>query len=194
MDQWTSRIVDELEESARLKHGLKDLAGSILALAQDMHATLQAGGKIVFCGNGGSAADSQHLAAELVGMFLKDRAPLPALAFTTNTSVLTAVSNDWSYDEVFARQVRALVAKTDMVIGISAGGNSPNVNRAIEEARKIGARTAALIGKGGGKLAGLVDRAIVVPSNKTPRIQEAHITIGHIVCGFVEEWFVNGGM
>lgn len=185
-------IVKELDESIRVKQDLKSMVGEILGLAEDMYSCLKKNGKVFLCGNGGSAADSQHIAAELVGMFLKDRRALPGIALTVNPSVVTAVSNDWSFDDVFARQVQALMAKDDLLICISAGGNSPNVLRAIEEAKRIGARTAALLGKGGGRSATMVDRAIVVPSSMTPRIQEAHITIGHIVCGLVEEWFVSG--
>ena len=185
-------VVKQLDESAKVKQDLRSMAGEILGLAEDMYACLNRKGKIFLCGNGGSAADSQHIAAELVGMFLQDRRALPGIALTVNSSVVTAVSNDWSFDDVFARQVQALMSKDDLLICLSAGGNSPNVLRAVEEAKKIGARTAALLGKGGGRTATMVDRALVVPSNMTPRIQEAHITIGHIVCSLVEEWFVNG--
>ena len=184
-------VVKELDESAKLKQELKAMAPEILGLAQDIYACLKRTGKVFLCGNGGSAADAQHIAAELVGMFLRDRKALPGIALTVNPSVVTAVSNDWSFDEVFARQVQALMSKDDLLICLSAGGNSPNVLRAVEEAKKIGAHTAALLGKGGGRTATLVGRALVVPSNMTPRIQEAHITIGHIVCGLVEDWFVN---
>lgn len=186
-------VEKELDESAKIKQDLRSMSAEIVGLAEDMYACLKKEGKIFLCGNGGSAADSQHIAAELVGMFLQDRRALPGIALTVNPSVVTAVSNDWSFDDVFARQVQALMSKNDLLICISAGGNSPNVLRAIEEAKKIGARTAALLGKGGGRAATMVDRALVVPSSKTPRIQEAHITIGHIVCGLVEEWFVEGG-
>lgn len=185
-------VVKQLDESAKVKQDLRSMAGAIVGLAEDMYNCLKKNGKVFFCGNGGSAADSQHIAAELVGMFLKDRRALPGIALTVNPSVVTAVSNDWSFDDVFARQVQALMSKDDLLVCISAGGNSPNVVRAVEEAQKIGARTAALLGKGGGRTATMVDRALVVPSNMTPRIQEAHITIGHIACGLVEEWFVDG--
>lgn len=185
-------VVKQLDESSKLKQDLKRLSTEILGLAEDMYTCLKQNGKVFLCGNGGSAADSQHIAAELVGMFLRDRKALPGIALTVNPSVVTAVSNDWSFDDVFARQVQALMSKDDLLICLSAGGNSPNVLRAVEEAKKIGAHTVALLGKGGGRAATLVDRALVVPSNITPRIQEAHITIGHIVCGLVEDWFVNG--
>jgi D-sedoheptulose 7-phosphate isomerase len=185
-------VMKQLDESAKVKQDLKSMAGEIVGLAEDMYACLKKNGKVFLCGNGGSAADSQHIAAELVGKFLQDRRALAGIALTVNPSVVTAVSNDWSFDDVFARQVQALMSKDDLLICISASGNSPNVLRAVEEAKKIGARTAALLGKGGGRTATVVDRALVVPSNVTPRIQEAHITIGHIVCGLIEEWFVSG--
>jgi len=185
-------VAKQLDESAKVKQDLKNMAGEIVGLAEDMYTCLTRNGKVFLCGNGGSAADSQHIAAELVGMFLQDRRALAGIALTVNPSVVTAVSNDWSFDDVFARQVQALMSKDDLLICISAGGNSPNILRALEEARKIGARTAALLGKGGGRAATIVDRALVVQSSMTPRIQEAHITIGHIACGLVEEWFVKG--
>jgi D-sedoheptulose 7-phosphate isomerase len=185
-------VMKQLDESAKVKQDLRTMAGEIVGLAEEMYTCLRKNGKILFCGNGGSAADSQHLAAELVGRFLQERRALPGIALTVNPSVVTAVSNDWSFDDVFARQVQALMSKDDLLICISASGNSANLLCAVEEAKKIGARTAALLGKGGGRAARVVDRALVVPSNTTPRIQEAHITIGHIVCGLVEEWFVNG--
>jgi D-sedoheptulose 7-phosphate isomerase len=190
--QGIEKINEDLDASARLKSDLKALAPQILGFAEEMHTCLLNGGKVVLCGNGGAAADAQHIAAELVGMFLHDRRALAGITLTTNPSVVTAVSNDWSFEEVFARQVQALVGPRDLLIGISAGGNSPNVLRAVEEAQKIGARTACLVGKGGGTLAKIVDCPIVVPSNLTPRIQEAHITIGHIACGLVESWVVSG--
>ncbi len=192
MANLTALVDQQLEESAQTKLSLRSMSSEIVGLAEDMYTCLARGGKVFFCGNGGSAADSQHIAAELVGMFLQDRKALPGIALTVNPSVVTAVSNDWSYEDVFARQVQALMSAKDLLICISAGGNSPNVVRAIEEAKKIGARTAALLGKGGGKSAKMVDRALVVSSSMTPRIQEAHITIGHIACALVEQWVVQG--
>lgn len=185
------RVIAELEESIAVKERLKDYAETLLSIANDAFETLKNGGKIVFFGNGGSAADAQHLAAEFVGKLQTDRKGMPAIAFTTNTSILTAVSNDWSFEEIFARQVEALVNEGDLVIGISTGGNSKNVIRGIEEAHKKGAKTVGLIGKGGGMLAKLAQKSIVVPSNNTQRIQEAHITIGHILCGIIEDRFVG---
>jgi D-sedoheptulose 7-phosphate isomerase len=188
---YAALVEQQLEESAQIKRELFSMSGEIVGLAEDMYSCLKNGGRVFFCGNGGAAGDSQHLAAELVGMFMKDRRALAGIALTVNPSVVTAVSNDWSFDYVFARQVEALMTKNDLLICISAGGNSPNLIMAIEAAKKIGARTVAFLGKGGGKSATMVDRALVVPSNLTPRIQEAHITIGHIACFLVEEWIVK---
>ena len=183
----------ELEASCETKAKLAHQLDEILQIAQAMVEALKAGGKLVFCGNGGSAADAQHLAAEFVGQFHRVRPGLPAMALTVNPSVLTALSNDFSFEEVFARQVEALVTPKDVVIGLSTGGNSPNVVRGIEEARRRGARTVGLLGKGGGRLAGMVDLPLVVPSDNTQRIQEAHITVGHILCTLVEEGLYGEG-
>lgn len=138
-------------------------------------------------GNGGSAADAQHIAAEWCGRLSRERGPLPAIALTANTSDLTALANDYGYEEVFARLVRAHADAGDVVIAISTSGNSPNVLRGVEEARMIGARTVAWSGKGGGKLAAMVDCPLVVPSADTQRIQEAHITLGHIIAELVDD-------
>lgn len=142
---------------------------------------------IFFMGNGGSAADSQHLAAEFVGRFQKDRKGYPAVALTTDTSILTSIGNDYGFNKVFKRQIEALVKNGDVVVGISTSGNSSNVIEGILEAKKIGAYTVGLLGKDGGKLKELCDLSIVVPSDVTARIQEMHILIGHIVCEMVEE-------
>lgn len=142
---------------------------------------------IFFCGNGGSAADAQHIAAELVGRFKKERNGLPALALTTDTSILTAVSNDYGFEQVFSRQVQALVRKNDVVVGISTSGNSPNVVRAMEVAKELGAITVGMTGRNGGRLNDICDVCIKVPSDVTARIQEAHILIGHVVCQYLDE-------
>ena len=184
-------VLKELDESAKVKKDLKRKAGEIVGLAEEMYRCLKKGGKIFLCGNGGSATDAQHIAGELVGKFLHDRKALPGIALTVNPSIVTAVSNDSSFDDVFARQVQALMTKDDLLICISTSGNSTNIRRAVQQAKTIGARTAALLGKGGGETAKMVNRALIVPSDSTPRIQEAHVTIGHIVCGLVEEWVVN---
>lgn len=149
--------------------------------------TLKVGGKILFCGNGGSAADSQHLAAELTGRFVNDRRPLAAIALATDSSALTCIGNDYAFEEVFARQVIGLGRKEDLLIGISTSGNSSNIIRAIEEASKQGVHTVGLLGRDGGKLRSLCNHSIVVPSQVTARIQECHILIGHTICGLIEQ-------
>jgi D-sedoheptulose 7-phosphate isomerase len=148
------------------------------------------GNKVLVMGNGGSAADAQHLAAELVGRFLHDRPSLPAIALTTDTSILTAVGNDYGYDAVFSRQVEGLAKVGDVAVGISTSGNSRNVLTAMEQAKALGCRTVSLGGGDGGALAGLTDHALVVPSRSTPRIQEGHILIIHTLCDLVEQSFL----
>lgn len=138
-------------------------------------------------GNGGSAADSQHIAAELVNRLGEDRPPITAISLTTDTSILTSVANDYSFDELFERQLRALGRRGDTALAISTSGNSPNVLRAVEAARQLGISTIGLTGKDGGKLAGLVDIPLIVESDSTQRIQETHITIGHIICELIEQ-------
>ena len=164
-----------------------EVMGVIEAMAERCKAALASGNKILFCGNGGSAADSQHLAAELVGRFQKERRSLASIALTTDTSILTAVGNDYGYDEVFARQVDGLGRSGDILIGISTSGNSKNVVKAVESARNIGMHTFAFTGEGGGKMAELCDLTFAVPSKVTARIQEMHILAGHILCELVEE-------
>ncbi|UCG35615.1 MAG: D-sedoheptulose 7-phosphate isomerase [Candidatus Omnitrophota bacterium] len=149
--------------------------------------TLQNKGKIILMGNGGRAADAQHLAAEFVGRFKMDRAALPALALSINTSILTAVGNDYGFDEVFARQISALANPEDIVVGISTSGNSKNVIKAIKKAKEKGIKTVGFLGKDGGELKKLVDVALVIASADTPRIQEMHILSGHIICEIVEK-------
>jgi D-sedoheptulose 7-phosphate isomerase len=152
----------------------------------------KSGGKVILLGNGGSAADAQHIAAELVGKFALKRRAFPAIALTTNSSILTAVANDYGYGNIFSRQVEALSGDNDVVIAISTSGGSVNVIKAIKAARLIGARTVGLTGGDGGILASVVDVALIVPSNCTPRIQEAHTLIGHIICELVEKELVSG--
>jgi D-sedoheptulose 7-phosphate isomerase len=158
----------------------------ITEVADLMVKSLKGGGKVLFCGNGGSAADAQHLAAELSGRFYYDRPPLPAEALHVNTSYLTAVANDYGYDEVYARMVRGLGKPGDILIGLSTSGNSPNVLRAFEAARENGMTVIAFTGTTGGAMASLTDVLLNVPSGDTPRIQEVHIMIGHILCEMVE--------
>jgi D-sedoheptulose 7-phosphate isomerase len=147
---------------------------------------LRAGGKILLCGNGGSAADAQHWAGELVSRFYYDRPGLPAIALTTDTSILTAIGNDYGYERVFARQVEALGRKGDVLYGISTSGNSPNVVAALEAARAQGLVTIGFTGQGGGKMLALCDICIRIPSDSTPRIQEGHEVLGHAICGMIE--------
>ncbi|SAK84405.1 phosphoheptose isomerase [Caballeronia calidae] len=175
-----------LDEHAALISKLASLNDEIWAAIDIIATSMGSGGKLMLCGNGGSAADSQHLAAEFTGRFIKDRRPLPALALSTDTSALTCISNDYSYDDVFSRQVAGLGRKGDCLIGISTSGNSANVLRAVESAKDMGIRTIGLLGRDGGKLAKLCDMSIIVPSSVTARIQEAHILIGHTICGAVE--------
>ena len=151
-----------------------------------VHA-LRAGGKVLIFGNGGSAADAQHLAAEFVNRFLYDRPALPAIALTTDSSVLTSISNDYEYDKIFSRQLEALGKEGDVAIGISTSGNSPNVLLGIQKAAEMGLTTVALSGGDGGKLKTAAEICLIVPSKETPRIQEVHITIGHAICELIEE-------
>lgn len=176
-----------LEEHLDVFGRLPALSAVIQQAAGLMAASLSQGGKLMFCGNGGSAADSQHLAAELTGRFVKDRRPLAALALSTDTSALTCIGNDYSFDEVFSRQVTGLGRKGDCLLGISTSGHSRNVLRAAEAARAAGIHVIGLLGRDGGALRGLCDVAIVVPSATTARIQEAHIFIGHSLCALLEE-------
>jgi len=192
-DKMSQQIAKRLNESARLKEEIaRKSAGKIQAIAELIIGAYRNGGKVVLFGNGGSAADAQHIAAELVGKFLLERKAFPAIALTTNSSILTAIANDYSYDEVFSRQVEALVTDKYVVIGISTSGNSQNVVDAIALAKKKGAKTVGLTGDDGGKLAKIAGLTLIVPSDSTPRIQEAHITIGHIICEIVEGELAEG--
>jgi len=178
-----------LDESVKVKREILDdpsLLDKIKETALLIIEAYGSGKKLVLFGNGGSAADAQHIAAELVNKLKLERSALAALAFTTDTSILTSVANDYDYSRVFARQVEALVQEGDVVIGISTSGSSLNVLKGIEAAKEKGARTIGFTGKGGGELVQIADLAIEVPSSDTPRIQEAHITILHIICFLVE--------
>jgi D-sedoheptulose 7-phosphate isomerase len=155
--------------------------------ARTIIESIRAGGKLLLFGNGGSAADAQHIAAEFVNRYLFDHAPLPAIALTTDTSVITSISNDSSFVHIFSRQIAAFGKRGDVAIGISTSGNSPNVIEGIKQARQLNITTIGLLGNDGGQIAPLVDNALIVPSNMTPRIQEVHIMIGHILCEVVEE-------
>lgn len=182
-----SLFIDNIDEHISVSRSLYHINDAVTQAGHIVGQSLRAGGKILFCGNGGSAADSQHLAAELTGRFIKDRRPLAALALSTDTSALTCIGNDYSFDEVFARQVQGLGRTGDVLVGISTSGNSRNVIRAVEEARAAGMQVVGLLGRDGGALRELCDVAIVVPSQVTARIQESHILIGHTLCGLIEE-------
>ena len=163
------------------------IAEPFARLLEAAASSVRNGGKVVFFGNGGSAADAQHLATELGVRYIPDRDPIAAIALTTDTSSLTAIGNDFGFDELFARQVQALVNKGDVVIGLSTSGNSENVVRGLSKARDLGAFTSAMTGNGGGRLADQTDALIAVPSTDTARIQEMHILVGHSFCGALEQ-------
>ncbi|MBI4460363.1 MAG: D-sedoheptulose 7-phosphate isomerase [Acidobacteria bacterium] len=183
-----TRVEEELAESCRVKQSFSpELKGQIVQLAERIAAALASGGTIYWFGNGGSAADAQHLAAELVGRLRRSREAFASVALTTNASILTAVANDISYEEVFARQVEALVRPSDVLIGISTSGNSDNVIRALQAGRDKNAFTVGWTGNSGGRLAEAAELCLRIPSQDTQRIQEAHITVGHILCGIVED-------
>jgi D-sedoheptulose 7-phosphate isomerase len=183
-------VRDRIQRSIEVKQALLSDAGFDEMVAQaalQIVKALRAGGKVIFFGNGGSAADAQHLAAEFTGRYLKERSALPALALHANTSALTAIGNDYGFDLVFARQMEALGKEGDVAVGISTSGNSPNVLRALEVAKAKLIYTVALTGVSGGKMKQLADCAICIPSAETPRIQECHILTGHIICEITEE-------
>jgi D-sedoheptulose 7-phosphate isomerase len=178
----------QLADSARVKQALaQDHLDPIVDMAGHIITCIQRGGKVLFCGNGGSAADAQHLAAELVGRFGRDNPPLAAIALTTDTSILTCLSNDYGFEEVFARQVAAHGRRGDVLVGISTSGRSENVLRAVKRARQLGLTTIVMVAADGGPLAEAADLALKVPSANSQRIQEAHITIGHIVLDLLEQ-------
>lgn len=190
-------LINEKATSALLESSLREHLEAIQSLLDSklpeieqagllICETLRAGNKVLLCGNGGSAADAQHIAAELVGRYEQERRSFPAISLTTDTSALTALSNDYGYEEVFARQVRGLAVAGDVLIAISTSGRSPNVIKAAEKAKALGCKVIGLSGCSGEPLASLCDMAIVVPSERTSRVQEAHITIGHLWCEMVD--------
>lgn len=184
------RIIDAVRGSIEVKQRIladRDLLERVQAVASGIIGAFRKDKKVLLCGNGGSAADAQHLAAEFSGRFYIDRAPLFAEALHVNTSYLTAVANDYSYDEIYARLVEAKGREGDVLIALSTSGNSKNIIRAIERANGLGMITVGMTGDSGGKMKGLCNVLLNVPSNSTPRIQEAHILIGHIICQAVEE-------
>jgi D-sedoheptulose 7-phosphate isomerase len=177
------RFKESAEVKARfLKENLSKLLEAIKLISQ----TFEAGNKIFFFGNGGSAADAQHIAAEFVNRYIMDRPPLPAISLATDTSILTSISNDMAFDETFSRQLKALGKDGDVAVGISTSGNSPNVLKAFEVAKELGMKTVALTGNDGGALVKIADISLVVSSSSTPRIQETHILVGHLLCEMVE--------
>jgi len=185
-----SIILDEFSKHIEVSSKtMEAISGLIEITANICINSLKNGNKILLIGNGGSAADAQHIAAELVGRFKKERKAMPALALTVDTSSLTALGNDYGFDTIFERQVEALANKNDAVIGISTSGNSENIIRAVNKANSIGAFTIGFLGNDGGKLKDAVNLPIIIPSNDTARIQEVHITIGHIICEIIEEDF-----
>jgi D-sedoheptulose 7-phosphate isomerase len=180
-------IPKRFKESTEVKNRfLKENLPKLLEVIKVISQTFEAGNKLLLFGNGGSAADAQHLAAEFVNRYIIDRPPLPAIALTTDTSILTSISNDLAFNEVFAKQIRALGKEGDVAVGLSTSGNSSSVIRAFEVAKEMGIKTVALTGNDGGVLVKLADIALIVSSTSTPRIQEAHILIGHILCEMVE--------
>jgi D-sedoheptulose 7-phosphate isomerase len=175
-----------ISDHVQVVQAMRQQAGVLEAIASQIAGVLRGGGKLLLCGNGGSAADAQHVAAEFVGRYRKNRIPLPAIALTTDTSILTAVGNDFDFADVFARQVEALARPGDLVVGISTSGKSPNVLKAVEAARAKGAATLAFTRAGGEPLVSLADLAFAAPSADTPRVQEAHLLAWHIVCDLLE--------
>ena len=172
---------------------LESRAQVISAIAEKLIAVLSGGNKVIFCGNGGSAADAQHLSAELMGRYKFDRPPMPAMSLTTDTSALTAIGNDYGFESVFARQLRGIGRRGDVLVGISTSGNSANVVAAFKQAGQMGISTVAFTGAGGGAMREIADIALAVPSSATNNIQEMHIACGHIICGIVEKHFFGGG-
>lgn len=189
---FTAAIEAEFIESIYVKQQvIEGHLSTINDIANLLIESLRAGNKILFFGNGGSAADSQHIAGELVGKFRRVRKAMPAIALTTDTSILTSIGNDFGYDYVFARQIEGLGQPGDVAIGISTSGNSPNVLRALQAARDIGMATVGFTGESGGQMQDYVDICFHAPSDSTPRIQEVHITAGHIICEMVEKTFAG---
>ena len=180
-------VINSFRESAEIKLAFVELyAEQILEVGRIIAQALKDGNKLLLFGNGGSAADAQHIAAEIVGRFKKEREALPAIALTTDTSILTAVGNDYGFERVFERQISALCMPGDVVIGITTSGNSPNVVRGLAKAHDLGATTVAFTGRDGGKVVEVAHYSFVVPSYDTARIQECHITLGHVLCEIID--------
>ncbi len=180
-------VINSFRESAEVKLAFVEIYGErILEVGQIMAEALKSGNKIILFGNGGSAADAQHIVAEIVGRFRKERRPLPAIALTTDTSILTALGNDYGFEHIFERQIEALCMPGDIAIGISTSGESPNVIMGLIKAHHLGATTVAFTGRKGGKVVDIAHYSFVVPSYDTPRIQECHITLGHVLCEIID--------
>ncbi len=188
-------ILKSISDSIAVKQKVledTELVQSIRGIADECIAAYRAGNRVLLAGNGGSAADAQHIAAEFVGRYAFDRPALSSIAFTTDTSMLTAIGNDYGYDQIFRRQLEANGREGDVFIGISTSGNSPNVIAALERSRELGIVSVGLTGQGGGKMRSVCDYCIRIPSESTPRIQECHILVGHIICGMVEDTLFGG--
>ena len=189
-NDFQERVSRSIQASIAVKErllGSAEVVSMVAQVSEILVDSFQQGNKLILFGNGGSAADAQHIAAEFVGRFAFDRPALPALALSVNTSCVTAIGNDYGFDVVFSRQVEAIGRPGDVAIGISTSGNSPNVLRGLSVAKELGLHTVALAGCTGGKLKGAVDHCICVPSNETPRIQECHLLVGHIIAELVEQ-------
>ena len=180
-------IKKHIREHSAVLDSIMQLEESIEKVANTFVSCLEKGGTIFWCGNGGSASDSQHLAGEFVGRFVDERKPLKSIALTSDSAVMTCIVNDYGYEHIFSRQIEALGIKGDVLVGISTSGNSKNVLKAFEVAKNKGVTTIGLLGKGGGEAASLVNQSIIISSNVTARIQEMHILIGHILCDLIEE-------
>ncbi|MGB9730758.1 MULTISPECIES: D-sedoheptulose 7-phosphate isomerase [Calditerrivibrio] len=183
------RYIEEIINDVRSVQNrfFSEAAPLLLEISRDIANTFLSGGKLLICGNGGSAADSQHMAAEFVNRFKMERPPLPAIALTTDTSIITSIGNDYSFEDIFSKQVEALGTEKDILIGISTSGNSPNILKALRSASKIGMKVIGFTGKTGGKMVGLCDKIVKVDTDVTARIQEIHIISFHIICGLVDE-------
>jgi D-sedoheptulose 7-phosphate isomerase len=187
MEKIEEIIKKAFQEGTQIKDQfLKDSLGQVVKVVNVITASLKKGNKILLFGNGGSAADAQHLAAEFVNRFLIERPPLPAIALTTDTSIITSIGNDYDFAQIFAKQIRAIGQPGDVAIGMSTSGVSPNVLRGLETAKKMGLVTIGLTGRDGGQIAQAVDYCLNVSSNSVPRIQEVHITLGHVICELVD--------
>lgn len=194
MKNTVNRIEREIVDSIEVKKEIlkdKELLSTLATMANQIAASLKNNGKILICGNGGSASDALHIAGEIVGRFQKERNAYPAIALNSDVATMTAIANDYGYNQVFSRQVEGLMRPGDILLGISTSGNSKNVIKAVEKAHEIGGKAFLLTGKSGGKLKDVCDLKIIVPSNVTAHIQEAHICLYHILCGLIEDAMIG---